>query len=428
MLVQDILVCPIHNEKLVPFISSQTNIGKIKKGGLFCNSCNKYVADIRNGKPDFVRVLSNYSNECVICEDFIYERWPWNHPCITSLNLFKSDFGVMTERAINGCLLSSNQEINWELLIHTDVTDLALRFLTHCEGGKINVEIVNYSSQVFDLFSTEDSCVVQIPVFDNLSGSKTIRVTGVEKNILSKGNKIYFFGLDICHPRDPMYSDILLQNIRGNHFPATYTWCLDKASPSSLLLDCSSGDRRIGDQRVIAFEYLPFELPDIYGDGHSLPFANDTFDVVFSQAVMEHLRDPYLAAAEIVRITKPGGLIYVESAFIQPLHGVPYHFFNTTTLGIEAIFTKAGVFSCISEWFGHLSFSIPWFLSSCGGGGLSSEDNLALTSLLKKIEINTTYENLEPVASAVAYWGVKEGGSDFWRNAINDANRPTYRY
>lgn len=46
--------------------------------------------------------------------------------------------------------------------------------------------------------------------------------------------------------------------------------------------------------------------------------------------VMEHMRDPYLATREIARITKLCGLTYVESAFMQPLHAVPYYFFNTT--------------------------------------------------------------------------------------------------
>ncbi|MFN9001249.1 MAG: class I SAM-dependent methyltransferase, partial [Holosporales bacterium] len=109
---------------------------------------------------------------------------------------------------------------------------------------------------------------------------------------------------------------------------------------------------------MLHFEYLPYQDPDVFGDGHALPFADDTFDAVFSQAVMEHMRDPYLAAREIARVTKPGGIIYVESAFMQPLHAVPYHFFNTTVWGIEALFNEANVTTAITEWFGPLSFSI----------------------------------------------------------------------
>ena len=42
-----------------------------------------------------------------------------------------------------------------------------------------------------------------------------------------------------------------------------------------------------------------------------LPFANDEFDVVFSSAVTEHLRNPQGAVAELARVAKPGGLVAI---------------------------------------------------------------------------------------------------------------------
>ncbi|MFN7709496.1 MAG: class I SAM-dependent methyltransferase [Holosporales bacterium] len=193
-------------------------------------------------------------------------------------------------------------------------------------------------------------------------------------------------------------------------------------------MDCGSGFRRFPDQRVLHFEYLPYQDPDVFGDGHALPFADDTFDAVFSQAVMEHMRDPYLAAREIARVTKPGGIIYVESAFMQPLHAVPYHFFNTTVWGIEALFNEANVTTAITEWFGPLSFSIEWYLTSCGYGGLSQKEKKYLKELLVKIDQNVTYEQLKPVASGVAFWGIKSGGNDFWAKRLKVPDVPTYVY
>ena len=40
----------------------------------------------------------------------------------------------------------------------------------------------------------------------------------------------------------------------------------------------------------------------------SLTFANDTFDLVISSDILEHVRKPYLAFAEVHRVLKPGGL------------------------------------------------------------------------------------------------------------------------
>lgn len=43
--------------------------------------------------------------------------------------------------------------------------------------------------------------------------------------------------------------------------------------------------------------------------GEQLPFANNTFDLLLSNEVIEHVQDDTLYAAEMVRVTKPGGRI-----------------------------------------------------------------------------------------------------------------------
>lgn len=46
---------------------------------------------------------------------------------------------------------------------------------------------------------------------------------------------------------------------------------------------------------------------------YELPFADALFDVVFSHAVFEHLKEPRRALAEIYRVLKPGGLVALRS-------------------------------------------------------------------------------------------------------------------
>jgi SAM-dependent methyltransferase len=49
----------------------------------------------------------------------------------------------------------------------------------------------------------------------------------------------------------------------------------------------------------------------VQGVGERLPFAAGTFDFVFSNEVIEHVDDDGLYAAEMVRVTRPGGRILI---------------------------------------------------------------------------------------------------------------------
>ena len=52
------------------------------------------------------------------------------------------------------------------------------------------------------------------------------------------------------------------------------------------------------------------ELPNIiHAFGEDLPYPDDHFDLVFSNEVIEHVDDDRLTAAEMVRVTRPGGVI-----------------------------------------------------------------------------------------------------------------------
>lgn len=51
--------------------------------------------------------------------------------------------------------------------------------------------------------------------------------------------------------------------------------------------------------------------PVIYGDMNAMQFPDETFDMVFSSHSFEHTNKPEIAAQEMRRVTKSGGLIYV---------------------------------------------------------------------------------------------------------------------
>ena len=61
------------------------------------------------------------------------------------------------------------------------------------------------------------------------------------------------------------------------------------------------------DDVVMTNEFL--DHADVITADAALPYADDTFDIVFSRYVFEHIENPDRTARELLRVTKPGGLI-----------------------------------------------------------------------------------------------------------------------
>ena len=74
--------------------------------------------------------------------------------------------------------------------------------------------------------------------------------------------------------------------------------------PSAKAIDAA---RRVAEQLGVPAEY-------VVGDARDLPFAADSFDVVFSYSVLQHLSkaDVRLAVAEVRRVLRPGGTAWIE--------------------------------------------------------------------------------------------------------------------
>ncbi|MCZ4077100.1 class I SAM-dependent methyltransferase [Rhodococcus sp. H36-A4] len=70
----------------------------------------------------------------------------------------------------------------------------------------------------------------------------------------------------------------------------------------------------------------------VRGSGMALPFRDDSVDVCFSSNVAEHVRHPWVMAEEMLRVTKPGGLMVLSYTLWRgPFGGHetgPWHYFG----------------------------------------------------------------------------------------------------
>lgn len=98
------------------------------------------------------------------------------------------------------------------------------------------------------------------------------------------------------------------------------------------------------------FDYLIMDIEDasgpdprIVGDVcHCPEIESDQFDVVFSHSVFEHLTEPWEAAKECYRITKPGGMLLHIAPFAWRYHPCPIDYFRFSAQGFRFLFERAG--------------------------------------------------------------------------------------
>ena len=81
---------------------------------------------------------------------------------------------------------------------------------------------------------------------------------------------------------------------------------------------------------------------DCFYDGRTLPFADETFDWVFTSETFEHIFNLDDIVAELNRVMKKGGRLLLTAPFCWDEHEVPYDFARYTSFGLTHILNKGG--------------------------------------------------------------------------------------
>lgn len=123
-------------------------------------------------------------------------------------------------------------------------------------------------------------------------------------------------------------------------------------------LDLGAGDGRSFDVASAAFPDLSWVGVDIENspevasrsrtdcrfmtyDGVNLPYPDNTFDIVYSRQVFEHVRHPEALLREIRRVLKPGGVFVGSVSQLEPFHS--YSYWNFTYYGFAVLAHDAGL-------------------------------------------------------------------------------------
>jgi SAM-dependent methyltransferase len=188
--------------------------------------------------------------------------------------------------------------------------------------------------------------------------------------------------------------------------------------PGARVLDAGAGDGRYRplfahtnyeatDFVQVNKRYVLANL-DFIADLKQVPAAPEVYDVVICTQVLEHMNEPGQMLAELHRVLKPQGELWLSAPLFYAEHEAPYDYFRYTQYGLRYLLEQAGFQIVQLEWlegyYGTLSYqsltaalALPLSPAKYGGGligGVAALCALLLKPLLALGAILTAYLDL----------------------------------
>ena len=127
--------------------------------------------------------------------------------------------------------------------------------------------------------------------------------------------------------------------------------------PGAVIIDIGSKDARGAyafgtppqNSKIVCVDLEAGPGVDLVADAHDMHMVqNDSIDCVITVSTLEHVRYPQKVVKEILRILKPGGVLYVSVPFIFPFHSDPHDNYRFSCDGVRILCED---FECIENGF-----------------------------------------------------------------------------
>jgi SAM-dependent methyltransferase len=97
---------------------------------------------------------------------------------------------------------------------------------------------------------------------------------------------------------------------------------------------------------------------------HLIPREDGYFDVIFCNAVLEHVENPGVVVEEFSRVCRAGGLLYLAVPFLQPEHKDPTDFQRYTADGLAALVESHGFAVEKVEPLHNIYTTLSWIITT----------------------------------------------------------------
>jgi SAM-dependent methyltransferase len=175
-----------------------------------------------------------------------------------------------------------------------------------------------------------------------------------------------------------------------------------RLNPDRLYLDVGCGRRNRHFENCLYLEVYPSVSADIVIEPSCrYPIADGSLDGIGCFAVMEHMTEPWIAAAEFARMLRPGGMVFIDYPFLAPVHGYPSHYYNATREGLARLFDQGFErIKLLTEPNQTPDHSIHWQLAG-------------LAEAMTDETVRAEFERMS-IADLIA----ELPGSDFWQRVL----------
>lgn len=237
----------------------------------------------------------------------------------------------------------NDQPLEWHPIARPDLPPSVSWFSVYLDLTALRIEEVNRF-----VLRHGDQTVAEADI--SAHPEEIARLAAARESLLSKRKKIAAMvtggtvvGSKVDYVDRAIHDPALskkFDKVSAHAYGADFHKVMRGLSPDALVLDVGAGFRFRSDPRIVTLEIFDYPSTDVLSFGADMPFADGTFDFVYTNAVLEHVDNPFAVAAEIGRVTKPGGKLLSAVPFLHEEHGYPYHYFNATRMGHQRLYEE----------------------------------------------------------------------------------------